>query len=126
MIRAYADNVIIVLEPLPTQSAGGLHLPQQASRGARGSRTARVIASGPGHHRQRKGGANSTTDGAFVPNETKPGDRVLVDAAAGQDYAMDITVPRHNKSHGFEELFGDRGEFRIIREAEVLGILENG
>lgn len=125
-MRPFADNVLIVLEPLPTMSDGGLHLPQQQQRRARDSRTAQVLAVGPGHYRQRKIGANGTTDGVFVPTSVKPKERVLVDAQAGQDYTLDISVPRHNKSSEFQELLGWRGEFRIIREDEILGVLEDG
>lgn len=121
-MRCYADNVLIVLEPLPVMSEGGLHLPQQQRQGARGSRWAEVVMSGPGHHRQRRGDAGGTLDSVFVPNETKPKDRVLVDANAGQDYTLDISIPRHNKGHDFQEMLGWRGEFRIVREDEILAV----
>lgn len=116
MIRAYQDNVVIVLDPQETETKSGIAIVHNRSPGAREHRTARVIASGPGYH---------TRLGALVPNEVKAGDRVLVDAVAGQNYAMDLTVPRHNKSSQFGELFGDRGEFRIVREQEILGVLES-
>jgi co-chaperonin GroES (HSP10) len=117
-MRCYADNVQIELEPLATMSAGGLHLPQQSRAGARGSRFARVIASGPGHFRQRNAGCRGTQDGVFVPNETKPGDRVLVDALAGQAWDGDHQRPRHNVG-------GDFGDIRIVREDEILAIIES-
>lgn len=113
--RAYADNVVIALEQERTQTASGLAIVHTASA-SRGHRTARVIASGPGY---------TTPSGVFVPNEVRAGDRVLVDALAGQNYDLDLTVPRHNKSSEFKELFGDRGEFRIVREQEILGVLED-
>ncbi len=116
-MRPYADNVQIELEPLPTMTAGGLHLPQQSRQGARGSRTARVIASGPGHYRQRNAGARGTQDSVFVPNETRPGMRVLVDALAGQAWDGDMQRPRHNVG-------GDFGDVRIVREDEILAIIE--
>lgn len=122
--RCYADNVAIQLEPLETMTTSGLHLPQRTERGAMGYRTAKVTASGPGHYRQKRSGAGSTSDGAFVPNETKPGDRVLVPALCGTNFEMDLTVPRHNKGLDFSELLGDAGEFRVVRESEILGILE--
>jgi len=37
---------------------------------------------------------------------------------------MDLTVPRHNKSAEFQDLFGDAGEFRIVREQEILAVVE--
>lgn len=116
-MRPYADNVLVELEPLSTMSAGGLHLPQQSRQGARGSRFARVVASGPGHYRQRNAGAHGTQDSVFVANETKPGDRVLVDAMAGQAWETDMSMPRHNKG-------GDFGDTRIVREDEILAIIE--
>ena len=115
-MKPYADNVVIELEPLETMSAGGLHLPQTARQGARGSRYARVLASGPGHRRQRSAGANGTQDGVFVPNETKPGDRVLVDSLAGQACEAEMSMTRHNKGGNF-------GDTRIVRESEILAIL---
>lgn len=116
MMRPYADNVLIYLEPLETMTASGLHLPQQSRAGARGSRFARVLASGPGHYRQGKSGANGTHDTVFVANETQEGDRVLVDAQAGQAWEAEMSMPRHNKG-------GDFGDSRIVRESEILAIL---
>lgn len=124
--RCYADNVAIQLEPLETMTASGLHLPQRTERGAMGFRTAKVLASGPGHYRQKKGGAASTVDGAFVPNETKRGDRVIVAALCGTNFEMDLTVPRHNPGFDFSELLGDAGEFRVVRESEILAVIESG
>jgi len=116
-MRPYADNVIVQLEPLETMTASGLHLPQQSRQGARGSRKAKVIASGPGHYRQVRDGANGSRDQAFIANETQPGDTVLVDALAGQAWEADMSMPRHNKG-------GDFGDTRIVREAEILAIIE--
>jgi co-chaperonin GroES (HSP10) len=113
--RAYADNVVLEFEPRETQTASGLTVVHSGKKGARDHRTARVVASGPGYTRR---------SGVFIANEVQPGDRVVVDALAGQDYAMDLSVPRHNKSAEFQDLFGDRGEFRIVREEEILGVLE--
>ena len=125
--RPYGDNVVIVLEPLETETASGIALVQGGAR-ARDHRTARVIASGPGYTarigKQEHGTNAWSWRDIFIPNEVKPGDRVIVDALAGQDYAMDLTVPRHNKPQEFGELFGDRGQFRIVREGEILGVVE--
>jgi co-chaperonin GroES (HSP10) len=123
--RAYADNVVIQIEPRETQTESGLTLVHGGKNGAREHRTARVVASGPGYYRSKPGGANGTERGVFVPNEVKPGMRVIVDALAGQDYALDLSVPRHNKSAEFQELFGDKGEFRIVREEEILAVIED-
>ena len=130
MIRLLSDNVLIVLEPLPTQSAGGLALVNINGPKARASRTAKVIASGPGYwysRRQRIGaGQFSAPTEVFVSNETKPGDRVIVDADAGQDYRLDVNVPRTNGMAGaFDEVEGDHGKFRIVREHEIYAVLED-
>lgn len=129
MIRPLKDNVVIVLEPLPTSTASGLALvPDQSKVKARGSRFARVLASGPGYYRPAKaliaGRVYHEASSTFVRNESKPGDRVIVDALAGQNYDFDLTVPRTNHSSEFQELVGERGEFRIVRESEILGIVE--
>lgn len=116
-VRMYADNVMVELEPLERVSAGGIHLPDQTYRTARGSRYGRVIASGPGHHRQRKAGAQGTQDGVFVANETRPGDRVVLDAQAGDAYTGELSVPRHNTSQIF-------GNVRVVRESEIHAILD--
>lgn len=116
-MRPFMDNVLLKLEPVPTMTSSGLHLPQQSRQGARGSRFARVIASGPGHYRQRNAGARGTQPSVFVPNETKEGDRVLVDAMAGQAWEAEMSMPRHNVG-------GDFGDTRICREDEILAIIE--
>jgi co-chaperonin GroES (HSP10) len=115
MIRAYMDNVIVRLLPRETVTAGGLFIPDNAN-GPNGKQTvqAEVIASGPGW-RMRNG------RGPLVPNETKPGDVVLIDAMAGQDYSLDLNVPRHNKASDWSD---DRGQFRIVREDEIHGVVE--
>jgi len=113
MIRAYHDNVILALEELPKFSAGGIELVHSPAR--RGTRTARVIAVGPGHY---------TRLGALIETEVSAGDRVLVDSLAGQNYDFDISVPRHNKGAEFEELVGEKGHFRIVRQEELLGVIE--
>jgi len=122
MIRPTKDNVILALEAPPAMSAGGLHLVARVEKGARASRWARVIASGPGYYRQtpcRIGDRKYSEDGTFIPNETRPGDRVLIDELAGQNYDFDLSIPRHNVSQEFQELVGERGHFRIVREGEI-------
>ena len=129
-MKPYADNVIIVLEPLPKQTSSGLHLPDRKVD-RREARLARVVAAGPGAWVRINRREALETNGLaeeqykFVPTEVKPGDRVLVDAIAGQAYTLDIDVPRHNKGADFEELMGERGEFRIVREAEIHGVVES-
>lgn len=120
-LRAYADNVIIRLEPIATETASGLSIVTSRETQNKGTRTAVVLASGPGHRTRR---------GTFIPNETRPGQRVLVDALAGQDYSLDLEAPRSNASaqhpdaSSFDSLLGQKGEYRIVREDEILGVLE--
>ena len=75
MIRAYMDNVIIVLEKLPEMDRG-LHLPENRKEGTTGTRWAHVVASGPGYYSRL---------GKLIPNEVKHGDRVLVGVLAGNE-----------------------------------------
>lgn len=112
----FADNVLLALEPKPAQTASGIQLVHGNQRGARESRTAIVLASGRGYY---------TRLGAFVENQTKPGQRVVVDALAGQNYDFDVSQPRHFEiAQEFRELMGERGDFRVVREAEIMAILE--
>ena len=107
-IRMYQDNVAVRLEPLEQVSAGGLHLPQSRKEK---TRSATVLAVGPGHYK----GAT------FVPTQVQVGDRVIIDQIAGQNYDLDLSVPRHNKPTNWAD---ERGEFRIIREDEILAVVE--
>lgn len=118
VLRCYSDNVLIELEPLATETTSGLALVHTRAPGAREHRFARVIASGPGHKRP--------CCGAFVPNETKPGDRVVVDALAGDrmKYDFDVSAPRQNKQGDITSLLGERGCYRVVREEEILAIFE--
>ena len=134
-IRAYMDNVILKLDPLEAVSGGGIVMIDQTRLS--GHRFATVVSSGPGHYRKRlergpgtvvnkAGDQYHTVDShMFIPNETKPGDRVIIGKHAGTDFRLDLSVPRHNKGQHFEELLGDRGEFRIVREEEIEGIVED-
>ena len=127
------DNVILKLDPLEAVSSGGVVMIDQTCLS--GHRFATVVASGPGHYRKslkrgpgtvvnKSGDQFYTVDGhAFIPNETKPGDRVVIGKHAGTDFRLDLHVPRHNKGQHFEELVGERGEFRIVREEEIEGEL---
>lgn len=152
--RPISDNVLVELEPLPTVSPGGIHLAitcakcggrgKVLERGTlarcmscggggvgknetRGSRFGRVLLSGPGYYAQTRGEANSTVEQPrrFISNETRAGDRVLLDAQAGQVWDGELSVPRHNPGNEFGELLGISGELRIVREAEIHCILED-
>lgn len=126
-LRMTQDNVLIVFKPLP-KMANGLHLPDRKVSN-REAREATVVAVGPGAWRRinkRAAEGMPTTDELykFVPTEVKAGDTVFVDAVAGQDYRLDLDVPRHNKGAQFEELCGEGGEFRIVREDEIHFVVE--
>jgi len=108
-LRAYADNVILEWLPEPSR-VGFLFMPD--TRKPEKTRRARVVASGPGYFRD--GG-----HGAFIPNEVRPGEIVLVDRQAGQDYALDLYKPRTNQ----ESIWG---EGRIVRHDEILAVVEEG
>jgi co-chaperonin GroES (HSP10) len=110
-VKPYADNIAIEFLPEATSTAGGLHIPQQAQN--QKTRRARVVATGPGYY---------TSLGKFVATTVQPGDTVLVDRLAGQDYVWDLSVPRHNKKGcDFSE---DGREWRMVREQEILAVLE--
>jgi co-chaperonin GroES (HSP10) len=121
--RPTQDNVLLRLEPLPTKSAGGIELVNMNNRGARQSRTAVVLASGPGYYGRP---TYMNPGGLLHPNETKPGDRVIVDALAGHDWSMNLSAPRHHdKPHDFGALPDmPDGEYRVVREDEVLMVIE--
>jgi len=125
--RPLADNVLIVLEPEPAETRSGLSIVRQRGPSARYSRTARVIASGPGYTGRS---TYLNPAGLFHPNELKPGDRVLVDALAGNTWDWDVSAPRNNGADttvpflAAVALLGEKVEARIIRESEALAVLE--
>lgn len=123
MIKLLQDNVLVLLEPKPTETASGIQLVNIKGPGAREHRTAKVIAVGPGHYPGCK--ACGGTRGNFIPTTLQPGDRVIVDAQCGSKWDLDVSSVRHNDRADFDELLGERGEHRVIREAEALGILED-
>ncbi len=111
-VQPYQDNVLIQFQPRPTQTASGLHIPQTVTESRVGTREAKVLAVGPGHF---------SRENVRIPTTVKVGETVLVDALAGQDYSMDLSAPRHNKATEWD---ADGGALRMIREQEILGIVE--
>jgi len=113
-IRTTQDNVLIQFLPPPKMAPGGIiFLPDNA----RPEQTLRaeVIAVGPGYYRD-------SGHGRFVPTTLKPGNVVLVDRQAGQDYSMDVSAPRQN-AKGAD--WGDsKTGYRMVREEEVLAVVE--
>ena len=127
MIRPLQDNVVIVLEPEQEEFAHGIKIVAGQGPTARASRTALVLAVGPGYYRPTKvmlGDRVVTEPGVFVPCELKPGDRIIVDADPGNDYRLDLNIPRHNVGHEFAELLGVKAKFRIIRSEEAYAVIE--
>jgi len=118
--------VFIVLEPEPTETKSGIAMVHQRGPGARGSRTARVVASGPGYFGRS---TYLNPAGLFHPNALKPGDRIIVDALAGNTWDWDVSAPRNNGPDTALPYFatlgltGERFEARVIRESEALAVL---
>ena len=123
MIRMVQDNVLVRLEPPPSETASGIAIVHTRAAGARENRAALVLAVGPGHHHGCKscGGPRGT----FIPTTLVAGDRILVDATAGQRYALDVSAVRTRPATEFDEMLGERGDYRVIRESEALAVLES-
>ncbi len=131
MIAMTQDNVLLRLEKLEEKTASGIIIADfeyddkgKKTRRNTGTRTAVVVSVGPGHYAgcRRCGGLKKT----LLPTTVKEGERVLIPALAGQDYTMDVTAPRHHtQKHEFADVPGlDTAEYRIVREAEIFGVLE--
>ncbi len=113
MIKPTKDNVLLVLEPdVPQVTASGVVTVQlQASSKAYANRTGRVLAVGPGHEDKR---------GRFQPTSVQPGERVVIHCTAGDRY-------EYTKRQDFAEMYGltgDNLEFRMVREEEILAVIE--
>ncbi len=133
-MKPLQDNVLIELEPLETRTASGVILADfeyEDGENKKGrtkkrnapTRFAKVLAVGNGHFPGCKHCGN--VKNTFIPTTVKPGDRVLVPGLAGEDYSMDISAPRHHKAHhNFAEIGEVRGELRIVREGQILGLVE--
>lgn len=117
-VRPTQDNVLVWLKPrAATTSSGLVALPGNRQARGNGVREAVVLASGPGY-RLRNG------TGPLQPNETRPGMVVLVDERAGQDWSLDVSVPRHNPAGA--EWLQDGAELRMVRESgEILSIVDD-
>lgn len=126
-VRPLDDNVLLYLKPRPERISSGSLLVMPANRQAKanGAREAIVLASGPGW--RLRGGR-----GPLVPTEVEPGQCVVVDEKAGQDWSLDVAKPRTNP-HGCawasfpvptqHERVG--GEYRMVRADEILFHLED-
>lgn len=112
VIRPTDDNVVVALEREKEETRNGVVLPLAVQRRTQVDVVrAVVVASGPGY-RLRNG------RGPFVPNEVNPGDIVLVDRLAGQDYTLDQFKPRQNHGAEFDDI-------RIVRHDEIHAVIES-
>ena len=114
--RAFADNVLIELLPLETQTSSGLHLANPDPP----TREAKVLSSGPGHYSRL---------GVLIPNEVKEGDRVIVSKLCGDKTnwsKFDVgDAPRANEKNAVVEFDGAaRGNLRVVRHDEILCVIE--
>jgi co-chaperonin GroES (HSP10) len=113
MIRPTQDNVLLLLDPdIPTETASGIAIVQFEKSKAYANRMGRVLAVGPGHEDKR---------GVFQPTQIKVGERVVVPVLAGDNYT-------YQKRQDFAEMYGlegDNWELRMVREDEILGVIED-
>lgn len=110
-IRPTQDNVLIQFLPPPKLAPGGIiFLPDTAK--PEQTLRAEVVAVGPGYYRD-------SGHGRFIPTTLQPGEVVLVDRQAGQDYTLDVSAPRQNARGS------DWGDYRMVREEEVLAVVES-
>lgn len=125
-VRPFSDNVLLYLKPLPERMAGSLiALPSTRGSKPNGAREAIVVASGPGW--RLRGGR-----GPLVPTEVEPGECVVVDTKAGQDWSFDVAKPRTNPQ-GCEwtsfpvPVQHERpgGCYRMVRADEILFVVES-
>ena len=127
--RMLQDNVLVRLKPRPKLVAGGLiQAPDNAKAKLGGLREAEVIAVGPGHHplfalRCAPAHTLAVARGPFQATEVQPGDVVVVDEAAGQDYRFDVSAPRANPA-GADGSWIQGSDCRIVREDEILFVDE--
>lgn len=121
----YADNVLVLLDAIePELSPGGVWMPPVDPTPVDG-RMGTVLASGPGvaytlrakpDRRTRPSDASPMVGRGFIPNETRTGDRVLLDSPdAGDRVAVETLL----------ELGLDPARhYRVVREAEIAAVVE--
>ena|SRR5579872_1661631 len=93
------DRIVVRREPEQTQTAGGIYIPDNAREK---NQVGSVVAVGKG---------KTDDHGKLIPLEVKVGDKVLFGKYAGTE------TPRQTYESDGEELI-------IMREDEILGILE--
>lgn len=120
-VRPLEDNVVLYLKPRPERMAGSLLvMPGNRQAKGNGAREAIVLATGPGW--RLRGGR-----GPLVTTEVEPGQCVVVDEKAGQDWSLDVSQPRTNPSGCEWESFPvptkherPGGCYRVVRADEIL------
>lgn len=120
-VRPIQDNVFIALEPFSKETESGIAVVRSKETQKRGTRAARVLATGPGY---------TSKQGVFIPNTVKVGERVAVSALAGQDWSLDFDAPRQRASaaHPDEASFpvlGGHSDVRCVREEEILAVISD-
>ena len=96
LLQPLDDRIVIQIKNFEKRTAGGLYIPETAD--VSGNFQGTVLAVGQGHKNKK---------GKLRPMDVKPGDEVLFDQHAGSKLTLN----------------GE--EVRILRESEVLGIVEN-
>jgi len=137
-VRMYADHVLIVLKPLDEVTGAGVVVVRDRKTVVREPRIARVLAVGPGHY---IGCRHCAVTRGFVRTTVRAGEEVLVPHLAGADWSLDRLPPRHmpqgvewgineDKHHNYGEsqLIGDLrlSTLRVVREEEIIAVLEDG
>jgi len=96
-IRPLYDRIVVKrIEDDTEKTAGGLFIPDSAKEKPQ---QGEVVAVGQGKRNE---------DGKLIPLDVKPGDRILFGKYSGSDIKI------------------DNNEYLIMREDEVLGVLEGG
>lgn len=96
LLKPLDDRIVIQIKNFEKRTAGGLYIPETAD--VSGNFQGTVLAVGLGHKNKK---------GKVRPMDVKPGDEVLFDQHAGSKLTLN----------------GE--EVRILRESEVLGIVES-
>ena len=112
--RLLQDHVILRFPDLPKLSPGGIALEAKRYYGHAETgavpRDATVVAVGPGAWQYVGGDGKRKRREVFHPTTLRVGDRVLIDAM-------------HTQGGLYDEWDGERGDFRMVREGDVMGVL---
>ncbi len=95
-IKPLADRIVVKIASTEAKSKSGIIIPETASKEK--PQEGEVVAVGPGRL--------DTTTGKRIAIELKKGDKVLFESWGGKDYKSDDV------------------EYKILREDEILGVIE--